>query len=298
MRAKTILTVLFLISLAVAVVVVLRALPTQGDANTNTPKEEILAATVPLAAGTLLRAQDVTWQTVARPVEPGEIVRPSEGSRQAKPEIDEEARSQVYGAAIRPARDTASGEPIRRGNIVRPGDRDFLQVVLTPGARAIAIPVTTGGASTGLLYPGDRVDVILTQNFKGENTTITRRSVSETVVENLRVLAIDTPDAKAAAGVGSFGRTVTLEVTPEQAEKINVATELGKLSLTLRSVSGPDGTPTTSTAGPGRATGVKPTWAGDVSPALGGAMPEKPVIVQQPPVEVVRGAKREAVKTE
>jgi pilus assembly protein CpaB len=298
MRAKTILTALFLISLAVAVVVVLRALPTQGDANTNMPKEEILAATVPLAAGTLLRAQDVTWQTVARSVEPGEIVRPSEGSRQTKPEIDEEARSQVYGAAIRPARDTAAGEPIRRGNIVRPGDRDFLQVVLTPGSRAIAIPVATGGASTGLLYPGDRVDVILTQNFKGEGTTITRRSVSETVVENLRVLAIDALDAKTPAGSGSFGRTVTLEVTPEQAEKVNVATELGKLSLTLRSISGPDGTPTASTAGPGRATGVKPTWAGDVSPALGGAMPEKPVIVQQPPVEVVRGAKREAVKTE
>src|SRR6516164_736675 len=133
---------------------------------------------------------------------------------------------------------------------------------------------------------------------QGDTTTITRRSVSETVVENLRVLAIDAFDAKTPAGGGSFGRTVTLEVTPEQAEKVNVATELGKLSLTLRSVSGPDGTPTASTAGPGRATGVKPTWAGDVSPALGGAMPEKPVIVQQPPVEVVRGAKREAVKTE
>ena len=298
MRAKTILTVLFLISLAVAVVVVLRALPTQGDANTNMPKEEILAATVPLAAGTLLRAQDVTWQAVARPVEPGEIVRPAEGARQAKPEIDGETRAVVYGAAIRPARDTKAGEPIRRGNIVRPGDRDFLQVVLTPGSRAIAIPVATGGASTGLLYPGDRVDVILTQNFKGEGTTITRRSVSETVVENLRVLAIDALDAKTPPGGGNFGRTVTLEVTPEQAEKINVATELGKLSLTLRSVSGPDGLATASTAGPGRATGVKPTWAGDVSPALGGAMPEKPVIVQQPPVEVVRGAKREAVKTE
>jgi len=295
MRAKTILTVLFLISLAVAVIVILRAMPTQGDANANTPKEEILVATVPLAAGTLLRAQDVTWQLVARPVEPGEIVRPAEGARQAKPEIDEAARAVVYGAAMRPAHDTAAGEPIRRGNIVRPGDRDFLQVVLTPGSRAISIPVATSGASTGLLFPGDRVDVILTQNFKGEGTTITRRSVSETVVENLRVLAIDALDAKAG---GSFGRTVSLEVTPEQAEKINVATELGKLSLTLRSVSGPDGLVAASTAGPGRATGVKPTWAGDVSPALGGAMPEKPIIVQQPPVDVVRGSKREAVKTE
>ena len=295
MRAKTILTALFLISLAVAVIVILRAMPTQSDANANTPKEEILVATVPLAGGTLLRAQDVTWQVVARPVERGEILRPSEAARQAKPEIDEETRAGVYGAAIRPARDTAAGEPIRRGSIVKPGDRDFLQVVLSPGSRAIAIPVATGGASTGLLFPGDRVDVILTQNFRGEATAITRRSVSETVVENLRVLAIDALDAK---GGGSFGRTVTLEVTPEQAEKVNVATELGKLSLTLRSVTGPNGIMTSSTAGPGRATGVKPTWAGDVSPALGGAMPEKAIIVQQPPVEVVRGSKREAVKTE
>jgi pilus assembly protein CpaB len=296
MRAKTILTVLFLISLAVAVIVILRAMPTQVDANATPPKDEILVATVHLTAGTLLRAQDVRWQLIARPVEPGEIVRPSEGARQTKPEIDEETRAEVYGAAVRPARDTAAGEPIRRGNIVKPGDRDFLQVVLTPGARAIAIPVATGGASTGLLFPGDRVDVILTQNFKGESAVITRRSVSETVVENLRVLAIDTPDAKAPSG--SFGRTVTLEVTPQQAEKINVATELGKLSLTLRSVSGPDGVLATSTAGPGPSTGVKPTWAGDVSPALGGAMPEKAITVQQPPVEVVRGSKREAVKTE
>src|SRR5947209_14919611 len=210
MRAKTILTGLFLISLAVAVIVILRAMPGQVDANTNTPKGEILGATVPRAAGTSLR--------------------------------------------------------------------------------------TTGGASTGLLFPGDRVDVILTQNFKGESAAITRRSVSETVVENLRVLAIDTLDAKAPSG--SFGRTVTIEVTPQQAEKINVATELGKLSLTLRSVSGPDGVLATSTAGPGPSTGVKPTWAGDVSPALGGAMPERPITVQQPPVEVVRGSKREAVKSE
>ena len=296
MRAKTILAVLFLISLAVAAVVILRAIPSQVDANVNAPKEAILVATVPLAAGTLLRAQDVRWQSVTRPVESGEILRPSEAARQIKPELDEGTRAEVYGAAVRPARNIAAGESIRRGNIVKPGERDFLQVVLTPGARAIAIPVATGGASTGLLFPGDRVDVILTQNFKGESTVITRRSVSETVVENLRVLAIDTPDAKAPSG--SFGRTVTLEVTPQQAEKINVATELGKLSLTLRSVVGADGVLAASTAGPGPSTGVKPTWAGDVSPALGGAMPEKTITVQQPPVEVVRGSKREAVKAE
>ncbi len=79
MRAKTILAVLFLISLAVAAVVILRAIPSQVDANANAPKEEILVATVPLAAGTLLRAQDVRWQSVTRPVEVGRDPSPIRG---------------------------------------------------------------------------------------------------------------------------------------------------------------------------------------------------------------------------
>jgi pilus assembly protein CpaB len=309
MRAKTILTALFLVSLLVAVWVVIRALPQMVAAAPEPAaavRDEILVATVPLAAGTLLRAQDVTWQAIDGAAEPGEIVRPSATMRQLKPELDEEARAEVYGAALRGAvvpgdpirrRPIAAGDPIFRGGIVKPGDRDFLQVVLSPGARAIAIPVATGGASTGLLYPGDRVDVVLTQKFTDSAAPLTRRSVSETVVENLRVLVIDTPEAKAPAG-NTFGRTVTLEVTPEQAEKVNVATELGKLSLTLRSVTTAEGV-ATSTTGPGKPTGIKPTWAGDVSPALGGAMPEKVVTAERPPVVVIRGSKgAESVKTQ
>src|SRR5208282_2067031 len=277
----------FLISLVVAATVLLRALP-QLVAAAPGPlaPDEILVATMPLAAGTLLRAHDVTWQTIARPPERGEIVRPSAAVREAKPEADEEARAEVYGAALRRA--VSPGDPIRRGAVVKPGDRDFLQVVLSPGARAIAIPVATGGASTGFLFPGDRVDVILTQKFTDAKAPLTRRSVSETVVENLRVLVIDAVDAKMATG-NTFGRTVTLEVTPDQAEKINVATELGKLSLTLRSVSGADGVAAAAAPGPGKATGIKPTWAGDVSPALGDAMPERVIPAERPSVEVIRG---------
>jgi pilus assembly protein CpaB len=300
MRAKTILTVLFLLSVAAAAIVILRALPTQVDANANTPKEQVLVATVPLAAGTFVRSQDVSWAPIPRPAEPGEIVRPSKADRQANPEIDEQTRGSLDGAAVRPGHAVAAGEPIQRGSIVRPGDRDFLQVALAPGARAIAIPVASGEASTGLLFPGDRVDVILTQNFKADNAPITRRSLSETVVENLRVLTMDTLDPKVAgrAANGNLGRTVTLEVTPEQAEKINVATELGKLSLTLRGVSGTSGF-AASAAQPGQAVGVKPTWAGDVSPALGGAVPEKVTAVHEPLVEVFHGSRKsEAVKTE
>jgi pilus assembly protein CpaB len=294
MRAKTILIVLFLGSLAIVAVAFTH---TQKSATTE-PKEHILAATMPLAAGTLLRAQDVTWHAVSE-TEPDQIARPTAIALEAKPELDDETRASVYGAVLRQA--LAAGEPIRLGVFVKPGAREFLQVVLSPGDRAIAIPVTTGGASTGLLSPGDRVDVILTQNFSKNDTAnneelrhtaLTRRSVSETVVENLRVLAIDALDNKPATATnGGFGRTVTLEVTPEQVERINVATELGKLTVALRSVTGPT---TLAAVSPT----VKPTWAGDVSPALSGAVQEKPSALSRAPVQVFHGRTTETVKTD
>ena len=112
-----------------------------------------------------------------------------------------------------------------------------------------------------------------------------RRSVAETVEENLRVLAIDARATTegAAQGNNDFGRTVTLEVTPAQAQNINVAAELGKLSLTLRPAGSKIASGAQSTA---------PTWAGDVSPALGSVMPPPLKVVADPPtVAVMRGGK-------
>jgi pilus assembly protein CpaB len=299
MRAKTrLLTALFLGSLIAAGIAFVNTMP-KGSA--TAPKEQILASTVALPAGTLLRAQDVTWQPVSE-TQPEQIVYPSATAIEAKPDLADDRRTSVYGAVLRHA--LAAGDPIRTGSFVKPGDRDFLQVVLKPGARAIAIPVSTGGASTGLLSPGDRVDVILTQNFKNDNaqdlknTPLTRRSVSETVVDDLRVLAIDAPDTKptnAAANPanGNFGRTVTLEVTPDQVEQINVAAELGKLSVALRSVTGPTAIASlidnTDRAEPR----VKAKWAGDVSPALYGAAEPKPVALTAPTIQVFHGAGKE-----
>jgi pilus assembly protein CpaB len=293
MPAKTILTILFLISLSVAVIVLLHALPQPLSAGTRAEQNEILVATTTLAAGTLLRAKDVGWRATTK-AEPGQILRPSATSGNANAELDQQARGEVFGAATRVG--VNAGEPIDRNAIVKPGDRDFLLVVLSPGARAIAIPVATGGASTGLLYPGDRADVILTQTFKND-PPLTHRSVSETVVENLRVLAIDAADVKPPSANNGFGRTVTLEVTPEQAEKINVATELGKLSLTLRSLSGASEAAMTYSAGSAKTRGVRPTWAGDVSPALGDATPpHQAIAAEKPAIEVIHGTKSVAVK--
>lgn len=294
MSAKTILTLLFLISLSVFAVLALRALPQRGNPSNPITRDEILVATAALPSGTLLRAKDVIWQPTPGAPEPGQILRPANNPGKANPELEQQARADVYGAALRIS--LAAGDPIRRDGIAKPGDRDFLQIVLSPRARAIAIPVTTGGASTALLYPGDRVDVILTQSFKNDPLLV-RRSVSETVVEGLRVLAIDPADAKPTSGGNGFGRTVTLEVTPEQAEKINVATELGKLSLTLRSVGGSDGYAMTSALVTAETTEIRPIWAGDVSPALGDATPpSRPATARESVVEVIHGTKTVAIK--
>ena len=308
MRAKTILTVLFLISLAVAVIVIIRAMPQLAPAGAQeAARDEILVATATLPVGTLLRPQDVVWQRAKGDTEPGQIVRPDAAARETKPELDEEARSVAYGAALREP--LAAGGAIRRGDIVKPGDRDFLQIVLSPGTRAIVIPVhiiSNPGSNSRFLgpFPGDRVDVILTQKFQQDTLPLTRRSVGEAVVENLRVLAVAPPDPKPAnANVAAVGTNqeiiipLTLEVTPEQAEKITVARELGKLDLTLRSLASSDSVVASSTSGPDKPTAIKAIWAGDVSPALGGAMPEKPVTVERPPVEVIHGSKSERVNT-
>ncbi len=140
------------------------------------------------------------------------------------------------------------------------------------------------------MSPGDRVDVLLTQSFKGDDTPLTRRSVSETVVENLRVLAVD-PEK-------TTNRAVTLEVLPEQAEKINVATEMGKLSLTLRPVTMPvaEGQQPAMAAAD---TGVQPAWSGDASPALRSVLPApRQVEAVAPIVRVMRGTQSQESKSQ
>src|SRR5215471_1365962 len=98
MRAKTLLTGLFLISYAVFCLKKKKVLSQKGGA--TVPREQILAATMALPAGTLLRAQDVTWRAVGE-TEPDQIVRPNAAAVQAQPEIAEETMASVYGAVLR-----------------------------------------------------------------------------------------------------------------------------------------------------------------------------------------------------
>ncbi|MBC2663927.1 Flp pilus assembly protein CpaB [Novosphingobium flavum] len=133
-----------------------------------------------------------------------------------------------------------AGQPLTQGALVRPGDRGFLAAALGPGMRAVTITVSAKTGVAGFIFPGDHVDLMLTQTVSpaGEdggqplNTT-------ETVLRNLRVLATDqSTDQEVVDGktvVKAFS-TVTIEVTPKIAEKIAVSEKIGALSLSLRSL--------------------------------------------------------------
>ncbi len=172
-----------------------------------------------------------------------------------------DARSMVLGSMVR--RGMAAGEPIRGDAVMRPGEHGFLAAVLSAGTRAITIGVDAASGSHGLIWPGDRVDVILTQTIGDANVPMGRRVAAETVLRNTRVIAIDQQLVQGASPVGNEtaqSRTVTLEVMPEAAESLSVAMRLGRLSLSLRSATDPQDVSGTAS---------RPTWARDVSPALG-----------------------------
>ncbi|HET7604776.1 MAG TPA: Flp pilus assembly protein CpaB [Sphingomicrobium sp.] len=142
----------------------------------------------------------------------------------------------LAGTVVRYA--IAAGQPITRGSLVGPQDRGFLAAALGPGMRAVTVLVNTTTGVAGFVFPGDHVDLVLTQQVQGGGEGPALK-VSETIVRNVRVLATDQritdKDEEGKTAVRTFSN-VTFEVTPKIAEKIAVAQSLGQLSLSLRSI--------------------------------------------------------------
>src|SRR4051794_11688143 len=132
----------------------------------------------------------------------------------------------------------SAGQPVTRGSLVGPNDRGFLAAALGPGMRAVTVPVNVSTGVAGFVFPGDHVDIVLTQQVQGGGDGPALK-VSETIIRNVRVLATDqrltdkNDDGKTE--VKTFSN-VTMEVTPRIAEKIAVAQSMGTLSLSLRSL--------------------------------------------------------------
>jgi pilus assembly protein CpaB len=141
----------------------------------------------------------------------------------------------MMGAVVR--RGFTAGEPITAKRVVKPGERSFLAAVLRPGYRAMAIKLNATSGVSGLVFPGDRVDLLVSMSIGGtsEDGGIGTHRVSETVLENVRIIAID-QIVDNSSGKPRIAKNATLELTPKQAEMIAIVSDLGRLSLSLRSL--------------------------------------------------------------
>jgi pilus assembly protein CpaB len=218
------------------------------------PKQEfheVLVAASELPAGTFVKPQHLRWQSWPTDDVPATYVLKAQRS-------DED----MVGAVVRHR--IAVGEPITDGQVVKPGDAGFLAAVLEPGMRAVSVPINPTSSHSGLIFPGDRVDLILTQSLAGNEAENAVRRVSETVLSNIRIIAMgsDTSDDPKKGEANERAKTATFEVTPQQAEQVTLLTELGKLSLSLRSLASPNAEVAALTEGPGL------TWDRDVSRVL------------------------------
>jgi pilus assembly protein CpaB len=212
--------------------------------------ESVLIVTRPIRARALLRIDDLGWVTLPTDdVAAGSYVR-----GQATP-ID-------FAGAVA-LRDLRPGDALKADQVVKASEPGFIPAVLGPGMRATSIAVSPAEGTSGLIVPGDRVDVVLTQSFGEAGLPASKRSVGETVLQDLRVIAVDQTtaavvDPKTKQPEARVAKTITLEVTAQQAEALMVALHLGKIQLTLRNTGDKGAVPA----------GQVPTWGSDVSPAL------------------------------
>ncbi|WP_397598569.1 Flp pilus assembly protein CpaB [Sphingorhabdus sp.] len=188
---------------------------------------KVLVATKALPVGTIITADSVRYQPWPKELIEAAYFKEGDGGAS----IDS-----LVGTVVRNA--VTAGQPLTQGSLVKPGDRGFLAAALGPGMRAVTVPVSALTGVAGFVFPGDRVDLVLTQNV--EASAGPPLKVSETIVRNLRVLATDqraTPsvDDKGNTVVSEY-KLVTIEATPRIAEKITVAQSIGTISLSLRSL--------------------------------------------------------------
>jgi pilus assembly protein CpaB len=188
---------------------------------------EILVAKADLGMGQVLSAGDVQWQ-----VWPATAANPNFVRRSDKPD----AIQQIAGAIVRTP--FISGEPIREAKLVRAGGAGFMAAILPTGMRAISTVISAETGAGGFILPNDRVDVILTRRDReAEKQSGMEAHVGETILSNVRVLAIDqTLEEKSGQKAMASPKTATLELTPRQAEILAVSRDLGTLSLALRSI--------------------------------------------------------------
>jgi pilus assembly protein CpaB len=187
---------------------------------------DILVAKSDLSRGQVITDADIGWQAW-----PTTAANPNFIKKTDRPD----AIHQFVGAIVRQS--IASGEPIREPAVVFANGSGFLAAVLPHGMRAVSTDISVETGVGGFILPEDHVDVLLTRRDKAaEKVTGVEKFISETILRNVRVLAIDQQVEEKNGQKVVVGKTATLELTPSQAETLALSRQQGTISLALRSI--------------------------------------------------------------
>ena len=227
----------------------------QNQVQVKKDHTRIIVAKRGLPAGTLIKKAHLRWQAW-----------PDAGVADAYLVDGKTDLDSLSGTVVRQG--IAAGEPITETRVVRPGQHGFMAAVLRPGFRAITVGVNTTSGVAGFVFPGDRIDLILSHSVGREGQNGRVRRVSETVLTDVRVLAID-QSTNDQAEKPDPSKNVTLEVTPKQVEIVSLVSDIGRLSLSLRSLQRNEGTiGETEADDPGVAPGVAAADPLNLNPIL------------------------------
>jgi pilus assembly protein CpaB len=190
------------------------------------PTVDVLVAKSEIGLGQTVKPEDLQWQTWPTASASSSFIRRSE-----RPD----ATTQIAGSIARGP--FIAGEPIREQKLVKADGSGFMAAILPTGARAISTEISAETGAGGFILPNDRVDVILTQRIKNSERPNQPEVVeSKIILTNIRVLAIDQAPKEKDGQSTVLGKTVTLELKPEQTMELAAARQAGTLSLALRSI--------------------------------------------------------------
>ncbi len=187
---------------------------------------DVLVAKSDIGRGTAVKADELRWQTW-----PAASAGPNFIRKSARPDAIEQLTGWIARGSF------AAGEPIQEARLIKAGASGFLAAILPSGMRAVSTEISAETSAGGFVIPGDNVDVLLTRrDHVAEKKDAGETYTSETILSNVRVLAIDQTVDDPNGQKTMIGKTVTLELSPIQAEALVLGKQLGTLSLALRSI--------------------------------------------------------------
>jgi pilus assembly protein CpaB len=190
------------------------------------PTVDVLVAKADINLGQTLTANDMIWQTWPAATTSSSFIRRSDRA---------DANTQLAGSIARAP--FVAGEPIREAKLVKADGSGFMAAILQSGYRAVSTEISAETGAAGFILPNDRVDVMMTRRLKNlANPSAPDIVLTEIVLANVRVLAIDQAPKEKEGTNNVIGRTVTLELKPEQATNLATSRQAGTLSLALRSI--------------------------------------------------------------